>query len=366
MAYGRTPMPPLPLLHAVERFRGALAVLHRKLVPGHIALMEMMTSGWLAQAIATAAELGIADELARGPRQGAELAAAVDADEDALHRLLRLLISHGIFARRRDGAYRLTPQARALCRDAPVSLRDAFLFFGSAQHRGHWSHLTDAVRTGLPVGPALNGMPFFEYVQTDRELGELFDNAMTSISTLALEPLLAAHDFTRYDTIVDVGGGHGSLLAEILRRAPRSRGVLYDLPEVVVDAAPGLAARGVTDRCTVTAGSFFEAVPEGGDAYLLKHIIHDWPEKEAGQILRTLHAAMRPDARLLLVELVLPEHNRPHPGKYIDIEMLVNAGGRERTESEYRDLLARYGFTLLRVIPTVSPDNILEARPADL
>ncbi|MGV9817693.1 methyltransferase [Nocardia xishanensis] len=365
MAYGRTTMPPLPLLRAVERFRAALAVLHRKTVPGHIALMEMMTSGWLAQAIAAAAELGVADELAHGPRQGAELAAAVGADEDALHRLLRLLISHGIFAQRRDGAYRLTPQARALCRDAPVSLRDASLFFGSAQHRGHWSHLTDAVRTGSPVRTGVNGMPFFDYVQTDRELGELFDNAMTSISTLALEPLLAAHDFARYDTIVDVGGGRGSLLAEILRRAPRSRGILFDLPEVVADAAPDLAERGVTDRCTVTAGSFFESVPEGGDAYLLKHIIHDWPEPDAGRILRALRGVMRPDARLLLVELVLPEHDRPHPGKYIDIEMLVNAGGRERSESEYRDLLARYGFTLLRVIPTASPDNILEACPAD-
>ncbi|MFF0529725.1 methyltransferase [Nocardia amikacinitolerans] len=365
MASGRPTMPPLPLLRAVDRFRGALAVLHRKVVPGHIALMEMMTSGWLAQAIATAAELGIADELARGPRQGAELAAAVGADEDALHRLLRLLISHGIFARRRDGAYRLTPQAQALRRDAPVSLRDAFLFFGSAQHRAHWSHLTDAVRSGLPVGPALNGMPFFDYVQTDRELGELFDNAMTSISTLALEPLLAAYDFGRYDTVVDIGGGHGSLLAEILRRAPRTRGVLFDLPEVVADAAPYLAERGVTDRCSVTAGSFFEAVPEDGDAYLLKHIIHDWPEDEADRILRTLRATMRPDSRLLLVELVLPEHDRPHPGKYIDIEMLVNAGGRERTEQEYRELLARNGFTLLRVVPTVSPDNILEACPAD-
>jgi hypothetical protein len=254
--------------------------------------------------------------------------------------------------------------ARALRKDANVSLRDAVLFFGSPAHRNHWSHLVDAVRTGEPVGEKLNGMPFFDYIQHDRELGELFDRAMTSIGSLALEPLFAAYDFGRYETLIDVGGGEGTLLTEILRRAPRSRGVLFDLPEVVAAAPTRLAELGLADRCAVEGGSFFDSVPKGGDAYILKHILHDWAEPEAGRILRTVRTAMDPDARLLIVELVVPEHTAPHPSKFIDLEMLVNAGGRERTEAEYRDFLARHGFTLTKRVPTASPDNVLEARPS--
>ncbi|MFI9403521.1 methyltransferase [Nocardia sp. NPDC052316] len=356
-------MPPPALVRAVELVRNGLSVAYRKLVPGQLAVMELLAAGWLTQAIHAAAELGIADALADGPRSGAELARTVGADEDALHRLLRLLISHGIFTRRRDGRYALTSMARALQRDSDVTLRDAALFFGSPIHRDNWSHLVDAVRTGKPVGEALHGMSFFEHARTDRELGTLFDNAMTSIGSLSLTPLLAAYDFGTFDTLVDVGGGEGALLTEILRRAPRSTGILFDLPEVLASAPGRLAELGLTDRCAIEAGSFFDAVPQGGDAYLLKHILHDWTEDDAGRILTTVRAAMKPDARLVIIELVVPEHTRPHPGKFIDLEMLVNTGGRERTAEEYRKFLARYGFELTRVIPTVSPDNILEAEP---
>lgn len=364
MASGQSRTPPHVVVRAVELIRYGVAVAYRKLVPGHIAVMELLAAGWLTQAIHAAAELGVADALADGPRTGAELAERIGADEDGLHRLLRLLIAHGIFARRRDGRYALTPMAKALRSDSAVSLRDAALFFGSALHRDHWSHLVDAVRTGKPVGQALHGMSFFEHVQANRQLGKLFDNAMTSIGTLSLGPLLAAYDFTRFDTVVDIGGGEGTLIAEILRGAPRSTGILFDLPEVAEAAAAHLAVRGVAERCTIERGSFFDTVPQGGDVYILKHILHDWPEQDAGRILGAVRAAMKPDARLVIVELVLPENHRPHPGKFVDLEMLVNVGGRERTAAEYREFLARYGFTLQRVIPTVSPDNILEAVPS--
>ncbi|MEU7765552.1 methyltransferase [Nocardia sp. NPDC049190] len=364
MASDRPRIPPRPLVRAIESVRAVLAVVFRKLVPGHIALMELMAAGWISQAIHAAASLQIADELAAGPRTNAELAAAVGADQDALRRLLRLLISYGIFTQRADGRYALTPMAQALRRDAEVSLRDAMLFFGSTGHRNHWSHLVDAVRTGRPVGEKLYGMSFFDYVRHDRELGELFDRAMTSINTLAMEPLLAAYDFGRHATIVDVGGGEGALLTEILRRAPHSHGILFDLPEVVASAPTRFTELGLADRCTVEGGSFFDTVPQGGDAYILKHIVHDWAEPEASRILRTVRAAMAPDARLLIIELVVPEHTAPHPSKFIDLEMLVNVGGRERTESEYRDLLARHGFTLTRLVPTISPDNVLVAVPS--
>ncbi|PXX60190.1 hydroxyneurosporene-O-methyltransferase [Nocardia tenerifensis] len=363
MASDHPRMPPPGLVRVVELLRNGLAIAYRRLVPGQLAVMELLAAGWLTQAIHAAAELGVADALADGPRSGAELARTVGADEDALHRLLRLLIGHGIFTRRRDGRYALTPMARTLRRDEAVSLRDAALFFGSSIHRDNWSHLVDAVRTGRPVGEALHGMSFFEHTRADRALGTLFDNAMTSIGGLGLAPLLAAYDFARYETLVDVGGGEGTLLAEILCRAPRSKAVLFELPEVAESAADRLAELGLADRCAIEHGSFFAAVPRGGDAYILKHILHDWPEDEAGRILTAVRAAMKPDARLLIIELVVPEHARPHPGKFIDLEMLVHTGGRERTAAEYRKFLARFGFELLRVIPTVSPDNILEAAP---
>ncbi|MFE9580293.1 methyltransferase [Nocardia sp. NPDC006044] len=364
MASDQPRMPPPGLVRAVELVRSGLSVAYRKLVPGQVAVMEMLAAGWLTQAIHAAAELGVADALADGPRSGAELATAVGADEDALHRLLRLLIGHGIFTRRRDGRYALTPMARALRRDADVSLRDAALFFGCAIHRENWSHLVDAVRTGKPVGPALHGMSFFEHARADRGLGTLFDNAMTSIGSLGLAPLLAAYDFAQFETLVDVAGGEGTMLAEILCRAPRSKGILFELPEVAESASSRLGELGLAGRCAVERGSFFDAVPQGGDAYILKHILHDWPEDDAGRILTSVRAAMKPDARLLIIELVVPENTRPHPGKYIDLEMLVNTGGRERSADEYREFLARFGFTLSRIVPTVSPDNILEAVPA--
>ncbi|MGW5313283.1 methyltransferase [Nocardia thailandica] len=354
-------IPPLPVLRAVERVRYGLAVAYRTLVPGHIALLEMQLGGFLAQAIATAADLGIADELGAGPRSAADLAVATGADEAALRRLMRLLVAFGVFAQRRDGTYALTRVGSALRADSPVSLRDLSRFFGSAFHRNHWSHLTDAVRTGRSVGPVLDGKEFFAYAAEHRDIGDLFDNAMTSATNLSVEPLLASYDFGRHASIVDVGGGRGSFLLQVLRRHPGSTGVLFDLPDVVAAAPDEIAAAGLESRCTTEAGSFFDTVPGGADAYLLKHIVHDWSDAEAEQILRTVRAGMPAGATLLLIELVLPDHRRPHAGQFIDLEMLVNATGHERTEAQFRDLLARGGFTLTELVPTAAPDCILAA-----
>ncbi|AHH20690.1 O-methyltransferase [Nocardia nova SH22a] len=355
--------PPLPLVRAVETVRYALSEAYRRLAPGPLSLMELLAAGWLTQAIHAAAALGVADELARGPLDGAELARRVGADPDALGRLLRLLISHGIFTRRRDGRYALTRPARALCRDSPASLRDAALFFGSATHRAHWTHVVDAVRTGDPVWQQVDGEPFFEYIRSDRQFGDLFDRAMTSIGSLTTESLFAAYDFGGFGTIVDVGGGQGGMLTEILTRTPNTRGVLFDLPDVAATAAERFGAAGLDGRVEVATGSFFDTVPTGGDAYLLKHIVHDWPDERAEAILRTVRAAMGDSARLIIVEIVLPQGNRPHPGKYIDLEMLINSGGRERTAADYRKLLARSGFAVERIVETISPESVIEARP---
>ncbi|WP_235204405.1 acetylserotonin O-methyltransferase [Nocardia otitidiscaviarum] len=363
MAFGSMKLPPPPLVRAVGWVRDELAALHRHLVPGHIALLELQMTGFLAPAIQAAAQLGIADALADGPKRVEELARAVGADADALERLLRLLVSFDVFTRRRDGTYALNGMSRALRSDGEVTLRDLSLFFGSEYHRRHWTHLADAVRTGKPVGPALDGAGFFEYAAEHRELGELFDRAMASVNTLAIEPLLAAYDFGRFGTVVDIGGGRGALLAAILRRHRDARGILFDLPRVLAEPPDEITELALAQRLTLRSGSFFESVPEGGDAYLLEHILHDWPDADAERLLRTVRAAMAPDATLLVIEILLPEHHRPHAGKFIDLEMLVNSGGRERTAERFRDLLSRSGFTLVRTVDTAAPDSILEARP---
>jgi hypothetical protein len=354
-------IPPAKIVRVVERVRHELSRLHRRTVPAPIAMMEMVLAAWTAQAITAAANLGIADALANGPLSADQLATAVDADADALSRLLRALITRGIFRQRRDGRYELTPLAATLRSDADVSLNAWAQFMGSPQHREHWSHLPDAIRTGRAAVPALRGKPFFEYVVDEPEFGELFNGAMTSVSELAIAGVIAGYDFSTYATIVDVGGGHGRLLAAILDAAPDSRGILFDLPHVVAGAPAVLSEHRVADRVRIVEGSFFDAVPGGGDAYVLKHIIHDWADDDAVRILRNVRNAAAPGTSVLLVEAVIPKHNREFPGKWVDLEMLLVAGARERTAAEYARLLSRAGFRMTRVVDTASPFSVVEA-----
>lgn len=317
-------------------------------------------NAWVAQAITSAADLGVADVLASGPLSGDQLADRIGADGDALRRLMRALIGIGIFRQLSDGRYALTPLADTLRTDAPGSMSGMARWVGSPQHREHWSQLTDAIRTGKAVVPELRGKPAFEYLADEAELAEIFNTAMTNVSEFATVPLTAAYDFGAFDTIVDVGGGHGRLLAAILETAPNSRGVLFDLPEVVAGAPALLRKHGVEDRVRIEEGSFFDSAPQGGDAYVLKNVIHDWPEDDAVRILKNVRASARAGARLLLCEFVIPEHDRDFHGKWVDLEMLVVAGARERTADEYGRLFDQAGFRLNRVVETVSPLSIIE------
>ena len=357
-----TRVPPAKLARVVEWIRHHLSRLNQRLTPAPAAMMEMIVATWLSQAITVAAQLGVADALTAGPLQIEELAARVGADPDALSRLLRALISKGIFRRRRDGRYELNSLARTLRSDAPISMTWAAQFYGSQEQRERWTLMVDAIRTGVSVVPALRGKESFDYFAGQPELAELFNQTMTSVSQLTDGPLVAGYDFSAYRTIVDVGGGHGPLLAAILAGAPASRGVLYDLSTVVASAPTLLRERNVADRVRIAEGSFFDDVPAGGDAYILKNIIHDWPDDKAVQILRNVRLAAGPDATVLLVELVIPEHDRDFPGKWVDLEMLLNLGARERTAAEYRDLLDQAGFDMTRVVQTASPLSVVEAR----
>jgi hypothetical protein len=356
-----TKVPPPKAARAVERARHYLNRLQQRMVPPHAAMMDVIVGAWTAQAITAAADLGVADALAKGPLTIDELAAAVDANPDTLGRLLRALISRGIFRQRRDGRYDLTPLADTLRSDADVSMAGMAQWVGSAQHREHWSHFADAVRTGRAVIPELRGKPAFEYLADEPELAEIFNHAMTSVSELSIAPVIAAYDFSPYPTIVDVGGGHGRLLAAILAATPAARGVLFDLPQVVAGAPTLLREHHAQDRVRIVEGSFFERVADDGDAYVLKNVIHDWPDDDAVHILRNVRAAARTGKRLLLVEFVIPNHDREFLGKWVDLEMLIGAAARERTAAEYGRLLNRAGFQMTRVVETASPFSIVEA-----
>ncbi|WP_280376982.1 methyltransferase [Nocardia wallacei] len=331
-------------------------------VPAPMALMEMIGNGSFAQAIYVAAKLGVADVLADGPLDAAQIAARADTDTDATFRLLRLLSSRGVFRMEPDGRFALNELSDPLRSDAEVSIRPWSLFIGSPEHREHWSHLDEAVRTGKAVVPALRGMSFFEFTRSNPEFGKVFDDSQTSVSGLTLRAVLSSHDFSPYSVIVDIGGGNGRLLGEILSRTPGSRGVLYDTAPVVEGARERLSAFG--DRCTITAGSFFDAVPPGGDAYILKHVLHNWSDDEARTILGNIKQAMSPEGRLLVIEILLPEGNAPNLGFLTDLNLLALFGGKERTEREHRELLAAAGFEVERVVPTPAAVSIMMARLA--
>jgi C-methyltransferase len=359
-----TKVPPAKLARVVEWTRHHLYRLNQRLAPAPAAMMEMIIATWTSQAITVAAQLGVADALADGPLAIEELAGRVGADPDALNRLLRALISRGVFRRRRDGRYELNSLADTLRSDAPVSMSWAARFYGSQEQRERWTLLVDAVRTGTAVVPALRGKESFDYFADQPELADLFNRTMTSISQLTDASVVAGYDFSAYPTIVDVGGGQGPLLAAILTAAPASRGVLYDLPHVVAGAPSMLRKHNVADRVCIAEGTFFDRVPRGGDAYVLKNIMHDWPDQKAVQILRNVRAAAGPGATVLLIELVIPDHDRDFPGKWADLEMLLNLAARERTAAEYRELLRQAGLRMTRVVRTASPLSVVEARAA--
>lgn len=356
--------PPAWLLEGVARLRAGLGFLHRSTVPANVALLELAFGAWVTQALYAAVELRIADALSAGPRSADEVARSVGADPAATFRLMRALASEGVFTLRRDGRFALAPMGRTLRWDAADSMAPMIAMVGRPEHWSHWSDLLHSVRTGATAVQKQRGTSMFEYLDTNPDYAAAFNDAMTGVSSLAIEAAVPAYDFTDRRVIVDVGGGHGALLAAVLNAAPDARGVLFDLPSVVPGAAAALDAAGVGHRSTALGGSFFESVPEGGDAYLLKTVIHDWSDDQSREILRNVRAAIAPNGKLLLMELVLPAGAPPHPGMLLDLEMLVHAGGRERTAAEYAALLASAGFHQHRVIPTAGPMSIVEAVPA--
>jgi hypothetical protein len=330
-------------------------------LPPEVALTQMIFGAFVSQAVSVAAKLGVADLLAEQPQTVAALAAATETHERSLYRVLRTLASVGVFRETDDKVFELTPLAEPLRSDAPNSMRNGAIFMGAEWHWRVYGEMLHSVRTGKSAWSRANGAEVFDYFAAHPEHGEVFNRAMTDMSAVAAAAITEAYDFRGIDTLVDVAGGHGYLLAAALRANPDVRGVLFDLPQVIDGAPATLEREGVTDRVELSSGDFFASVPEGADAYMMKHIIHDWDDERALLILNNIRRAMRDDGRVLICETVVPEGNEPHFGKLMDLEMLVSPGGVERTAREYRDLLAQAGLELKRIIPTRSYLSIVEA-----
>jgi O-methyltransferase domain/Dimerisation domain len=331
--------------------------------PPHATLIQMGTAFWGSYMLLVAAQLEIADRLAGGARGASELAAELGLNSDAFYRFLRTLAGMGLVTEGKSKTFALTPLGDALKKDAPGSAYATILTLTGPIGARSWALLRYSLETGRPGLEKGFGQPLFDYLAERPREASLFSETMVGFHGAEPPAVAAAYDFSDFRSIVDVGGATGNMLAHILRRHRGPRGVLFDLPNVVTGAPALLASHGVAERVSIESGSFFEGVPAGHDAYIFSHIIHDWDPGKCQTILGHCRRAIAPKGRLLIVEMVLPEGDAPHPGKMLDIMMLVGTGGRERTPSEYADLLSEAGFELTRVIPTASAVSIVEAVP---
>jgi hypothetical protein len=310
-------------------------------------LMRLVNGYQVSQAIHVAATLGIADLLAGGARTSDDLAEEAGADADALYRLLRALASVGVLHEDDERRFSLTPLGERLRSDVPGSIHGWAAFIGRPYYWQAWAGLLHSARTGENAFRHVHGQDVWSYRAERPEENAIFDGAMRARTRASNAALVEAFDFSRFGTLVDVGGGNGALLADVLAARPSLQGVVFDQRHVVAGAEPVLEAAGVADRCRIESGSFFEAVPAGGDAYLLKWIIHDWEDEEAIAILQVIRAAMSDAARLLVVERHLGPPNEEAQSKFSDLNMLVGPGGRERTQDEYAALFEAAGFRLV-------------------
>jgi O-methyltransferase/methyltransferase family protein len=326
-------------------------------------ISQLVNGYQVSQAVHVAARLELSDLLADGPRSVEDLAEATSTHAPTLARLLRALESIGIYQRDDAGRYANTELSEPLRRDVPGSIAGWAAFIGRPHYWHAWAGLIDSVRSGENAFAAVHGMPVWEYRKDRPEEQAAFDRAMNARSGVVARGVADSYDFGRFETVLDVGGGTGTLLAEILSRHPGVRGVIFDQPGVVAAAGEVLGPAGVADRCETVGGDFFESVPPGADAYLLKAIIHDWMDPESVAILSRCREAIPDDGVLLLVEQILGEGSDAARTAFSDLNMLVGPGGRERTVDEYRALLAAGGFTLTRVVDTGTAVYVIEATP---
>jgi len=324
-------------------------------------VFQLATGYVVSTALQAAVQLRLADRLGDGPRPTAELAADYGMNEDALFRVFRALASDGVFKEVAPRRFELNPAAAMLRSDTPGSLYDMVRWICSPFHMRVYSEAMHSVKTGESAVKKATGVDVFDYFTKDEELSRVFNNAMTGFSKMVVPAALEAYDFSQVRVLVDVAGGHGGVLTGVLERYPAMRGILCDLDHVTAGARQRIASIGMQGRVDCVVADIFTAVPEGGDAYLMKHIIHDWDDARAGLILRNIRKVLPKNGRVILLECVLAPGNAPDFGKILDLEMLMMPGGRERTADEFRALFAANGYELTKIVPTKSPLSVIEA-----
>ena len=314
------------------------------------------------QMLSAVAQLGIADKLADGPKAAEDLARESGSRTDFLYRVLRTLASLGVFEELPGRRFQLTELSQLMRSDAPVSLRDNLVFFGSAWAGAGCQHLLDAMRSGKSGIEEAHGVNVFQYLGAHPDDLAVFQGAMTGFSSVQSRAVVDAYDFSSFRRVVDVAGGHGSLLAHILRQSPEATGAVLELPEVVADGKLLAKSHGLADRMEFVAGDMFSEVPAGGDCYALKYIVHDWGDEAVRKLLRNIRKGIQPSGKLIAIDTVIQPG--PHIGKIFDAYMVVlMPGGVERTEEELAALYASAGFKLTRVIPTRAYLSIVEGVP---
>jgi hypothetical protein len=329
--------------------------------PPPAVMFRLIMGRWVSHLIYVAAKLELADRVKNGPRTVEELATAAEVQAPALYRVLRALASVGIFAETKDKRFKLTPLAVTLQKAVPGSMHAAALMLGEKYLEDAWAQLLHGIKTGEIPFLKAHGVRQFEYLEKHPEDLKIFGETMTNVSSTENPAIAAAYKFSGIRTLVDVGGGNGSLLATILKANPKLKGVLFDLPSVTTRAKQDrhLTAKGIAERCTFESGDFFAAVPKGGDAYTMKRTLHDWDDERCAKILANCSAAMNEKGKVLVIDSVILPGNDPDRGKLLDMQMLV-IGGRERTKQEFATVFREAGLKLTRVVPTKCPLSIVE------
>ena len=327
-------------------------------------MLQIISGFWVSRSVYVIAKLGIPDLLKTGPKTAEELASATKMHAPSLFRILRALASVGVLTSSDGQVFAQTPLSETLVTDAPGSLRWFAVSELGQEHYPAWGNLMHSVKTGEIAFDDFFGMDIWKYFNQNPEDAAVFNDSMSAMSGATNEAITSLYDFSNAGTIVDIGGGHGALLRSILEKYPKAKGVLFDAAEVIEGARPKIEAAGLAERCETVAGDFFKSVPAAGDTYIMKWIIHDWDEEKAIAILKNCRNRMGENGKLILVDCVVPETDEPHFSKFIDLNMLVMTGGRERTANEFEQLLAGAGFRVTRIIPTELPFSIIEAVPA--
>ncbi len=332
-------------------------------IPAEQFVVQLFMSKWIGMATSVAAKLRIADHLADGPKTASELATTTKTDAKSLNRVLRALASIGLFQTDEQGRYHINEYSQLMRTGVPGSVRGIMDYCGATWSWRAWENLLHSVKTGETAFDHTFGEPCFDYLAKHPEESAVFNEGMTGFSGPTATAVVEAYDFSGFETLVDVGGGHGLLMLKILANTPKLKGIVFDSPHVVEGATPVIKEAGLENRCRAEGGDFFTSVPKG-DAFIMKHIIHDWNDEKCVTILQNCRSVIPEKGKVLIVEMVIPPGDVPHPAKFLDLEMLVVASGQERTEQEFNALLSKAGFKMTRIIPTKSPVSIIEAIPA--